>query len=70
VAELKLSAEQKESVLKMYKQNYRRNAAREAKDADPIDESATYDQRLKALLSTEQERALERLRGEVVDGKE
>lgn len=41
----------------MYKENYRRNAAAEAKGGEPIDETARYDPRLKALLSPEQQRA-------------
>lgn len=66
VTELMLSAEQKEAILEMYKRNYRRNAAAEAKGVELGDEKPKYDKPLHALLSTQQQRALERLRGELV----
>lgn len=64
--QLMLSTEQSTAIREIFKKDYYRNAARAAKDLEPIDDTARMDVRLNALLTVEQKLALEELRGKPV----
>jgi len=63
IKELKISSDQTDAICAIHKKDYYRNAAREAKDLDPIDDSAGIAKRLLSLLSPEQKRLLDDLKG-------
>jgi hypothetical protein len=64
--QLMLSTEQATAIREIFKKDYYRNAARAAKDLEPIDDTARMDVQLNTFLTMEQKLALEELRGNPV----